>query len=199
MTEAVPYHYAVSPNQFALPGMEEGAHPTAKLLTKGYSFHLSSAQKYRYDHMEHVHTLSAEHESLPGHEAAGLDWAGSKDEGSYYPGEIKLVQTANRHLHRGLATALYQTAVGTNLGKDTRPVHSPTLTDDGQAWSQKVGGYRFDPQAERSNTSPFGYHPFEEGQADPHEDIYTKRAKAQFHDRRLYKAGHRMFPEMDTE
>jgi hypothetical protein len=129
--------HGISPNQLAIPGMEEHAHPFAKHLARGFML--------QYDKHPTGHTLSAWDVSDPKwpSEAASLDWAGS---GAHHPGEVEMVtnyQAGGRETHgagtaKGLAGALFHSAHYWNFGQSTLPIHSPVRTDAGEHFATKT-------------------------------------------------------------
>lgn len=144
----------LSPNQFALPGMEGAAHPLAKYLPHGFTFN-QTEQVGDYE-QEHIHSLVADHPAManeprkprgglepkPGNDpVAELHWSGQHyGEHSSYPGEIKWVSRNSRNIpgSSGITDALHAAASTMNLA-DTVPVHSTDRSDEGDAWSRRVG------------------------------------------------------------
>lgn len=109
-----------NPNQMALPGMEEHAHPGAVHLAQGYHFRTVASPS--------VVKVSAEHPDTYKSSAAHLRWAANN-------GHIEGVMTAQSHRHKGLATALY--GMGRTMTA-VPPEHSPMRTPDGDAWAPKA-------------------------------------------------------------
>lgn len=109
-----------NPNQMALPGMEEQAHPGAVYLKQGYSFdtHVGGPTV----------RLRAKHPTAIQGAAASLRWSSSS-------GEIEGVGTRVSHQGKGLATALY--GMGRTMTK-RKPQHSPIRTAEGDAWAPKA-------------------------------------------------------------
>lgn len=152
-------------NQFALPGMEEHAHAGAKFLAEGKGFRYSrNPVTERYDPGEHSLEMYAP-ESGRMVRIAHLDWSGSNiDEpdspvSDAFPGEIKRVGTNRFHRRQGVASALYKMAEDPSVytGNDTRPLHSPFRTTEGEKWSAGVGGW--DPDVHSYGERPL--HPYE--------------------------------------
>lgn len=189
----------ISPNQFALPGMEEHAHPGARHLPSGVMFH-HETEKGTYDpayygfnrqgnkkmgpktaHIErlYAHKMGGDfdperhHANALGH----MEWAGQHDQDTTYPGEIKYIERGHgTERRKGLMTDLYRIGTTMNVGQSTVPVHSHNRTPEGEAWSAKVGG----PRPEAENTSwrpPAGLHPFEQHQAAAHDAMAQKLAE----------------------
>jgi hypothetical protein len=144
------------PNQMALPGLEEHGHPGARVLAQGFRFeHQTKNIGGNPDAKEHtlalvphskgqqrlVHGLDAQHYGLPYHDnpktAASLSWASGKDAPriGLSSGEIGMVETADGHKGKGLATSLY--GVGRQMAR-IKPRHSTSRTKDGQQWAQKA-------------------------------------------------------------
>lgn len=152
-----------NPNQMAIPGMEEHAHPGARLLTQGYMFSASSANVTKSSTLQvhdaadadtsHVlhspkgylptkdlykHTNSMEPQ-FNQEEHSHLVW---NDDPSNDVGEIRSAHTNRAHQSKGLATTLY--GMGRKLGR-TMPEHSANRSYAGTAFahaSSKVhGGY----------------------------------------------------------
>jgi hypothetical protein len=151
---------ALSPNQFALPGMEHLAHPLAG--------HVAAGVHFTMEHPHGEHELTAR--SASGGGLGSLAWAGKHGPGAQYPGEISTVvrhpATPKKDFRPGLMTDLYKAGHQLNMGQDTVPVHSPTRTEAGEAWSKKVGG----PRPERHDWAwrpPAGIHPFEQRNIQP--------------------------------
>jgi len=160
----------ISPNQFALPGMEGLSHPGARHLPKGISFHHVEEKDPFYGHSNflYAHKMSPEkftpqvhHGNALGH----IQWAGSTatktSQGANYPGEIEYVERAyGAERHKGLMTDLYRMGHELNMGQGTVPIHSPTRTPEGEEWSKKVGGPR--PKVgDYGWKPPVGVHPYE--------------------------------------
>lgn len=182
----------VSPNQLAFQGMEKGAHPTAALARKGYTFKMEREREDENGNPIDAYVMTAHHDAIAG-EAASLEWAGQHSEmHAHYPGMIEMVNTMPAHQRQGLATALYKHATDTDMGQATRPVHSPTLTAYGKVWSKAVGGPGA--RGDSASDAPEGYHPFEDN--EPEDPDFT-RGKRLFRDRRLAKAGQKMLPGME--
>lgn len=183
----------VSPNQFALPGMEHMAHPGAKFLPKGISFHFQTEQhpggvlNPAFPDLsrsaEHRHILVA-HKMSPatfnldrhiGNTLGELHWAGEHEarpetHGSgHYPGEITWVQrgyAAERH--KGLMASMFHMGHQVNMGQSTVPVHSPDRTAEGEEWSAKVGPAHLRPKhGDYDWRPPHGVHPYQQRNIQP--------------------------------
>jgi hypothetical protein len=145
--------WKMNPNQMALPGMEEHAHPGATLLSQGYRFEPEENQYAIRIHAYDDYSSSK-------NPAASLSWWKPKDFG----GEIQMVETRGEHRGRGLANALY--GMGRDLS-NVKPEHSPDRTAQGNyfafAASKKFGGkvpansYKF--FSPESQEYPEGYDP----------------------------------------
>lgn len=133
----------VNINQQALPGMEEHAHAGARLLAKGWK--LEGRTEWD-DGQPYTHELIAHPPQAPGDYKvhARLEWAGRYAH-KEYPGEIQMVEAYGEAKGHGAPQALYEMAHDPNVftGDETVPLHSPVRTNDGYAWSKRVGG--FDP------------------------------------------------------
>lgn len=140
----------ISPNQFAIPGMEEHAHAGARHLAQGYRFGFGRAKDGYRKPREDAWSMEAHHEDVPawsdpGSAVSDITWADKKATGAAYPGEIEYVTTSlTKHKGKGLPSAMFKMANTLNMGQDTIPVHSPVRTPEGLGWSNKVGGYGLD-------------------------------------------------------
>jgi len=134
-----------NPNQMALPGMEEHAHPGTPLLAKGYHF---KAEKLDFsDEDTSADDPDSEAASLtayrPGenpqeHEPVGeLTWRSKETNtsgGSHFPrGEIAWVES--REPKQGIASALY--GMGRQMAA-VKPEHSAYRTPEGDDWAPRV-------------------------------------------------------------
>jgi hypothetical protein len=165
----------LNPHQFALPGMEHLAHPLAEHLSKGYTFDFETEKlKGPPGQSWHHHALNARapgRDHNPEHmSAARLEWTGSKDEQSDYPGHIEWAgnqdtRAGTRPESRGLARALFKAGHEMDFGQTTVPVHSPTRTHEGDKFAAKTNMPELTP---RNNDfdwrPPEGIHPFEQAQ-----------------------------------
>lgn len=165
---------AISPNQFAFPGMEEGAHPGAKYLTEGVAFH---THKERGEHFLMASTKGPSEFDVDRdyHSSHTLQWRDHHDYGNY-PGEISWVSRsyprrgAGGLNHRGIMAAMFHMAHQQDIGQSTVPIHSPDRTPEGEAWAQKVGPAHLRPRrSDYDWLPPKGVHPFEEHDKPPAE------------------------------
>lgn len=188
-------------NQMAFPGMEEGAHPGAALVSEKaggrLDYERAGTNAYDPEDQKDSHVLFWRGPSDEMGSRASLRWRGtnpSHEEG--FPGEIEWVHTLPPHRRQGVASALFNVATQMDLGQSTRPVHSPSRTDDGYEWSKKAGGPRgkldhyplhTDPDSGKrvsyvgkaSWEVPEGYHPYEN-------DLKPKSKKVDPHQGRLF-------------
>jgi len=165
----------INVNQFALPGMEEHAHPGARHLKSGVMFHHETTagrdieDPSFHNPGEHRHWLFAHRMGAAfdpskhiGNALGHIQWAGEHDQHSFYPGEIQYIERQYGGEHRrGLMTDLYKMGHEVNFGQSTVPTHSPTRTPEGERWSKNVGG----PRPERKDYDwkpPEGIHPYEQ-------------------------------------
>jgi len=131
----------------ALPGLEEHAHPGAKLLSQGWHFRTDTiplgANTYHQLSAEPSHHVTTDpwaetvggslvHEHFPG---AVLQWSGGGPGSGYKKGEIAMVETAPSHSHQGVASALY--GMGRSMAR-LKPQHSSERTPEGDAWARSV-------------------------------------------------------------
>jgi hypothetical protein len=131
-------------NQFALPGMEEHAHPGARHLAKGVSFHTSTDYTYRppagsTDWRQHKqaygHMLYAS--GKKGETLGELHWAGQAahrplgkpaGSGGHYPGEITWVESKRARTKANPTGAAYIPTKSGNWRKAPNP-HKGLMTD----------------------------------------------------------------------
>ena len=123
--------WKANPNQMALPGMEEHAHPGAKVLAQGYRF----VRGRNRENSVRVLKLNKGHDTV-----SGLAWG--DDEGSHgmyddphRKGEIVMVHTDDAHRRQGLASTTY--AVARQMAR-VKPQHSDERTPEGNAWAHAV-------------------------------------------------------------
>jgi hypothetical protein len=151
----------LNPHQFALPGMEHLAHPLAEHLSKGYTFDFETEKlKGPPGQSWHHHALNARapgRDHNPEHmSAARLEWTGSKDEQSDYPGHIEWAgnqdtRAGTRPESRGLARALFKAGHEMDFGQTTVPVHSPTRTHEGDKFAAKTNMPELTKESTRSS------------------------------------------------
>jgi len=188
----------LNPNQFALPGMERiSPNPMAPYLNR-VQVHTKKAVGVgdSWDQENEI-TAHAPGSYDPrqdyGTHYSVLQWAGMEHGRSHYPGEIEWVDNQTTYEHnvyhqgkppiRGLAQALYHTAdkMAAEGQFDTRPVHSPVLTNEGARFRRKVGG----PGEEDVGELQPGYHHAEKEQmANPrgwHAMKTAERNAREFH------------------
>ena len=133
--------FKANPNQMAFPGMEEHAHPGAKALAEGYSFHFNAVpDPTTKTRNAHLLELSLQKPGEP--PASTLNWVDLKQpDFELGPGEISMVETRPGEEGKGLASALY--GVGRTMAR-IKPRHSTKRTQSGDRWarsvSQKYGG-----------------------------------------------------------
>lgn len=178
----------LSPNQFALPGMEHLAHPLARHLPNDMYFHaetekegghtakLGRSFEHRFEAYEGGAPTAAEAMGrYHPRRVAGLYWKGQSYENSSsgYPGEIGWVERSKADFddperpHKGLVTDMFRFAHQHPVG-DTVPVHSPDRSPFGQRWAKKVGPPELVPKkGDDYYRPPAGIHPYE--QAEPKE------------------------------
>jgi len=128
-------------NQFALPGMEEHAHPGARHLAKGVSFHTShdftyntppgEEEKWRQYRQPHSHMMYASGQH--GETLGELHWAGSgqqrkSEHSGHYPGEITWVQSKRPLTKNNPTGAIYEPTKSGNWRKARNP-HKGLMTD----------------------------------------------------------------------
>lgn len=131
--------HGISPNQLAIPGMEEHAHPFATHLARGYQLDLE-----RSPEEHHLAAVDVSHPKYPTVHAE-LSWAKENKKG-YEPGEVTMVEnmaSTGYGQHRvaaakGLAGALFHSAHYWNFGQSTVPIHSPERTLAGEHFASKV-------------------------------------------------------------
>lgn len=167
----------LSPNQFALPGMEHLAHPGARHVAQGVSFHMDNRRvagettegfAALHRHTLIAHTMSPdtfEPDAHIGNALGHIEWAGKDDTFSKYPGQINMVERAYgasdmKAKTKGLMTDMYHMGHQMDMGQSTVPVHSPERTSYGESWSKKVGGPR-PKRGEDDWKPPRGIHPYE--------------------------------------
>lgn len=136
-----PFHFTANPNQMALPGMEEHAHPGAMHLAQGHIFHAN-----RTDDSVQLTVGPANPRASTG--TASLTWATKPIAGDNWPGntykrgEIKMVETPPRSRRKGLASSLY--GIGRQMAS-VPPEHSASRSDMGDKWApavtEKYGGH----------------------------------------------------------
>lgn len=180
-----PMNRSVSPNQFALPGMEHQAHPLARHVAAGVHFDVTHAPKPHFDFGKgwqkplpafnpeiQEHSMFADHK---GENIAELHWAGEQPETrSHYPGEVTWVRrnntpedenerpTGEAPRHPGIMRDMFAAGHETNFGQTTVPVHSTDRSAEGEAWSAKVGPPELRPRRGDDFWAPRpGIHPFE--------------------------------------
>jgi len=135
--------HGISPNQLAIPGMEEHAHPFATHLARGYQLDLE-----RSEHEHHLAAVDVSHPKYPSVHAE-LSWAKENDPG-HVPGEVTMVENMATQSYtgakqpeeiqraRGLGGALFHSAHYWNFGQSTVPIHSPERTQAGEHFASKV-------------------------------------------------------------
>jgi len=177
-------------NQFALPGMEHLAHPGARHLAAGTMFHLATEKQLEdtpwagphHRHTLYAHNMGAQFDPDRHHgNAQGwMEWAGQHDPPhmSKYPGEIQMVERGYgmERPTKGLMSDMYRMGHQMNMGQSTVPLHSPTRTPEGEAWSAKIGGPR-PPMNDHDWRPPKGLHPYEKQQAQVTRRANIERAK----------------------
>lgn len=109
---------------------------------------------------QHLNEAQAVHRPT-GQETAYMEWTNQPKEGEP-GGEIKYIETDPAWRRQGIASRMFEFANGQAqqqmrppqmpgqqsmlkmrpVERMVPPVHSPMRTDAGEAWSQKVGGYR---------------------------------------------------------
>lgn len=164
----------VNMNQFALPSMEEHAHPLARHLARGTTFHFQTdythgegGQGPRQPYEHSLHAVDKSSQTL-----GYLYWAGSAQRrgsggSGHYPGEVTWVSRATGDLARphgtkGLMADLFHAGHQVNMGQSTVPVHSPDRSREGEAWSKKVGPPELRPKRSDFDWAPPpGIHPYE--------------------------------------
>lgn len=151
----------LSPNQFALPGMEEQAHPLAKYVARGFRFS-EKTDVTEEEGLEHQHRLYAYHPDadrpealteysksrvIPHKQVAELNWAGPHSR-YYFPGEISWVNRTSRvEGSSGITDAMH--AWASQGSKSTVPVHSVDRSDEGNRWARRVGPPHLTPTSVR--------------------------------------------------
>lgn len=195
----------LSPNQFALPGMEAHAHPLAPYVAAGFQFHereeLVGHREPGYWMARHTHRLGATHPqaeghgtpslSFPGdmtHAVAELHWRGEHHEEGY-PGEVEWV---GRHSYEprsssGITDAMH--AFASLGGKSTVPVHSPDRSDAGDEWSARVGPAHLRPPS--SNEVENSYEGDDEAYQEHYDEWQNWQPPAGIHP---YERGHGAAP-----
>ena len=118
-----------NPNQMALPGMEEHAHPLAEALSHG--MHVKTEFNDDYGAVPTVKT-SLVHPG--GWTVAQLNTVTEKTRG-HPKGEIDWVGTDPAFRRRGYASALYRAGRGMTTIK---PNHSGDRTPEGDKWARAV-------------------------------------------------------------
>jgi len=128
-------------NQFALPGMEEHAHPGARHLAKGVHFGTTTdyihgdGENWRATRQPYTHTLYATNKQ--GHMVGQLHWAGQGQDrppgsrsgsGKHYPGEITWVKSQRALTKSNPTGAEYVPTKGGNWRKAPNP-HKGLMTD----------------------------------------------------------------------
>jgi hypothetical protein len=191
----------VNPNQQALPGLEEHAHPFAKYLAQGLTLNYEHLPAHTsvggisgsiYHHDE-AHSLAARKPRPDGSSEimAHIDWKGRTNKYGTYPGEIDFV--SNRSMdpginpssrHPGLAQALFHSAHHFDFGQNTVPVHSTLRTPLGEKFAQATGGPTPPTGPESGWKPPEGFHPYEWHDRRRHEEsvrriVGAKKARGQ--------------------
>lgn len=181
----------LSPNQFALPGMEEHAHPLARYLRDVHFRTPADVQPTARKDMDDPrgptytvprsfdppvseHNLEAIVPGQPDRFAGELHWRGDNP-GRQYPGEISWVSRGDAYVSSdlpatpGLMTSMFHFAhEQVQPGQRTVPVHSPERSKEGEAWSAKVGPPELRPRrGDDAYRPPAGIHPFERAGSPP--------------------------------
>lgn len=132
-------HPPISPNQFALHGMEaQSRYPTvARLLTEGYTFHgRRDIDEENYDDRSAIyarHTEPGKMNDAPVFTGVGtLEWTNDSPES----GEIKWVRTNEEHRRKGVAQGMLELGRSGMFGAAAE--HSRERTTLGNEWAHAM-------------------------------------------------------------